>query len=55
MQGRAMTLTYGGKVNDLLRALDSMPSMDEQRGRLLEEFFMSLLNPTSCLHNLIPA
>jgi len=47
---------YGGNVDDLSRLLDSMPSLAERRGRLTEKIFTSLLlNPTSCLYDLIQA
>jgi hypothetical protein len=55
IQRRAMKLIYGGNADDLSRALVSLPSLAERRGRLTEQFFKTLLNPTSCLHSLIPA
>ena len=55
IQRRAMKLIYGGNVGDLSRALDFLPSLAERRGQITEKFFKTLLNPTSCLHSLIPA
>jgi len=49
IQRWAMKLIYAGNFDDLSRALDSMTSLAERRGRLAEPFFTSLLNLTSCL------
>ena len=55
IQKQALKIIFGGNSDDLLRALDTMPSLAQRRCQLMEQFFTSLLNPTCCLRDLIPA
>ena len=54
-QRAAYACHYGGNGDEILQVLDTTPSLAERRCRLTEQFFTDLLNPTSCLHALIPA
>jgi hypothetical protein len=54
IQKRALKIIFGNNTSDLSSALNSLPSLSERRDVLTKHFFTSLLNPSSCLHDLIP-
>ena len=55
IQKRALKIVFGGDIDGQSQALQTMPSLQERRDQLTENFFVSLLSPSSCLHDLIPA
>ena len=40
--------------DDINDAMNSLPSLSQRREKITTNFFISLLDPTSCLHHLIP-
>jgi len=55
VQKRAIKIIFGCNSNAASRALKSLPSLSERREQLTKQFFTSLLDPSNCIHDLIPA
>ena len=55
IQRRAMKIIFGSNSDAVLRTLNSLPSLSERREQLTKQFFKSLLDPNSCIHDLIPS
>ena len=51
---RAVKIIHGNNSDEVTRALDSMPTLSERRDILTRQFYAGLLNPSSCLHELLP-
>lgn len=54
IQRRAMKIIYSNNSDDVTRALDSIPTLSDRRDKLTRQFYAGLLNPSSCLHDLLP-
>jgi hypothetical protein len=54
VQKRALKIIFGHDSAKVSDALNSMQSLSERRENLTRKFFSNLLNPSSCLHELIP-
>lgn len=55
IQRRAIKIIHGNNNADVSRSLEVIPTLSDRREKLTRQFFYSLLNPSSCLHELIPA
>ena len=54
VQKRAVRIIFGNDFDAATEALNVLPSLAERRDQLNRQFFQSLLNPSSCIHELIP-
>jgi len=54
IQKRALKIIFGSNSSDLSHVLTSLPSLSERRDVLTRQFYVSLQNPSSCLHELLP-
>ena len=54
IQSRALKIIFGDDSVSRSAASDILPSLSQRREDLTRKFFKSLLNPSSCLHDLIP-
>lgn len=52
---RAINIVFGNDIAAASSALSSLLPLSERREVLTKKFFTSLLNPSSCLHEIIPA
>ena len=55
IQRRALNIIFGNDSAAALSALSSLLPLSDRREVLTKKFFTSLLNPSSCLHEIIPA
>ena len=55
IQRRAIKIIFANNPDDVANALYTLPSLSDRRDKLTRDFFNSLLDPASCLHELIPA
>jgi hypothetical protein len=55
IQRRAINIIFGNDSAAASNALRSLLPLSERREVLTKKFFTSLLNPSSCLHEIIPA
>ena len=54
IQRRALRIIYGGDNDGRRQALSTMRPLSDRRDQLCRKFFKKLLEPTSCLHQLLP-
>jgi len=54
IQKRALKIIFGNNTDDISKSLEIMPSLADRRDRLTRKFFNAILNPSSCIHDLIP-
>ena len=54
IQRRAIKIIFSYNSDDMVDALNSLPSLSERRDQLTKQFFTNLLTPSSCLHHIIP-
>ena len=54
IQRRAWKIIYNNNIDDVLHALNNLPSLSERRDQLTKQFFNKMLKPSNCLHDLIP-
>jgi len=54
IQRRALKIIFNNNSIDVSNAIKELPSLSERREQLTKEFFISLLDPLSCLHHLLP-
>jgi hypothetical protein len=55
IQRRAIKIIFGNDSAAASNALSSLLPLSERRELLTKQFFKSLLDPSSCLHDIIPA
>ena len=54
IQRRALKIIFGNDSDAVSDALSSLSSLSERRELLTKKFFVGLLSPSSCLHDIIP-
>ena len=54
IQRRAMKIIFSYKSDNMVDALNTLPSLCERRDQLTKQFFTNLLTPSSYLHHIIP-
>ena len=54
IQRRAINIIFGNDSAAISNALNSLVPLSERRELMTKQFFLTLLDPSSCLHELIP-
>lgn len=54
IQRRAIKIVHSNNMADVTTALNQLPTMAERRDQLSRKFFANMLNPSSCIHELLP-